>query len=196
MRSGDWPAWLFSFWFSGCWRALAKGTAWAGFYCAIHHHYLRCNVGGSAARRPLSAVALRFLLRFRRSPSKRKNLTGPFFRFPAFSKVFTISGRRAHSSTTRGAFKITCAIGNWNTRNKSEDIGEITAAKHAQFTRALHHTTFVEHDRAHIDATDHKPRQTRNNNNLPHNRPPSPDRHARTMLSHSTETKKQARNAT
>ena len=25
----------FSFWFSGCWRALAKGTAWAGFYRAI-----------------------------------------------------------------------------------------------------------------------------------------------------------------
>ena len=35
--SAEWPAW-FSFWFSGCWRALAKGTAWAGFYCAIHHH--------------------------------------------------------------------------------------------------------------------------------------------------------------
>ena len=29
-RSGEWPAWFF-FWFSGCWRALAKGTAWAGF---------------------------------------------------------------------------------------------------------------------------------------------------------------------
>ena len=26
-------------WFSGCWRALAKGTAWAGFYCVIHHHH-------------------------------------------------------------------------------------------------------------------------------------------------------------
>ena len=24
-----------SFWFSGCWRALAKGTAWAGFYCTV-----------------------------------------------------------------------------------------------------------------------------------------------------------------
>ena len=35
VRSGEWPAW-FSFWFSGRWRApLAKGTAWAGFYCAI-----------------------------------------------------------------------------------------------------------------------------------------------------------------
>ena len=34
VRSEEWPAW-FSFWFSGCWRALAKGTAWAGFYCAI-----------------------------------------------------------------------------------------------------------------------------------------------------------------
>ena len=34
VRSGEWPAW-FSFWFSGCWRALAKGTAWAGFYSAI-----------------------------------------------------------------------------------------------------------------------------------------------------------------
>ena len=33
-RSGEWPAW-FSFWFSGCWRALAKGTAWAVFYCVI-----------------------------------------------------------------------------------------------------------------------------------------------------------------
>ena len=31
VRSGEWPAWL-SFWFSGRWRALAKGTAWAGFY--------------------------------------------------------------------------------------------------------------------------------------------------------------------
>ena len=30
MRSDEWPAW-FSFWFSGCWRALAKGTAWAFF---------------------------------------------------------------------------------------------------------------------------------------------------------------------
>ena len=29
VRSDEWPAW-FSFWFSGCWRALAKGTAWAG----------------------------------------------------------------------------------------------------------------------------------------------------------------------
>ena len=27
VRSDEWPAW-FSFWFSGCWRALAKGTAW------------------------------------------------------------------------------------------------------------------------------------------------------------------------
>ena len=34
VRSDEWPAW-FSFWFSGCWRALAKGTVWAGFYCAI-----------------------------------------------------------------------------------------------------------------------------------------------------------------
>ena len=34
MRSGEWTAW-FSFWFSGCWRALAKGTAWAVFYCVI-----------------------------------------------------------------------------------------------------------------------------------------------------------------
>ena len=34
VRSGELPAWFF-FWFSGCWRALAKGTAWAGFYCAI-----------------------------------------------------------------------------------------------------------------------------------------------------------------
>ena len=42
VRSGEWPAW-FSFWFSGCWWALAKGTAWAGFYCAIqHHHHVRC----------------------------------------------------------------------------------------------------------------------------------------------------------
>ena len=24
-----------SFWFFGCWRALAKGTAWAGFYCIM-----------------------------------------------------------------------------------------------------------------------------------------------------------------
>ena len=34
VRSDEWAAW-FSFWFSGYWRALAKGTAWAGFYCAI-----------------------------------------------------------------------------------------------------------------------------------------------------------------
>jgi hypothetical protein len=34
VRSDEWPAWL-SFWFSGCWRALAKGTAWASFCCAI-----------------------------------------------------------------------------------------------------------------------------------------------------------------
>ena len=34
MRTGEWPAW-FSFWFSGRWRALAKGTAWAGFYWEI-----------------------------------------------------------------------------------------------------------------------------------------------------------------
>ena len=34
VRADEWPAW-FSFWFSGCWRALAKGTAWAGFYWAI-----------------------------------------------------------------------------------------------------------------------------------------------------------------
>ena len=25
----------FSFWFSGFWRALSKGTAWAGFYCEM-----------------------------------------------------------------------------------------------------------------------------------------------------------------
>ena len=29
VRSDEWPAW-FSFWFSGRWRALAKGTAWHG----------------------------------------------------------------------------------------------------------------------------------------------------------------------
>ena len=34
VRSGEWPAW-FSFLFSGRWRSLAKGTAWAFFYCAI-----------------------------------------------------------------------------------------------------------------------------------------------------------------
>ena len=34
VRSGEWPAW-FSFWFSGRWQALAKGTAWAGFYSVI-----------------------------------------------------------------------------------------------------------------------------------------------------------------
>ena len=38
VRSGQWPAW-FSFWFSGCWRALAKGSARAGLYCAIHYHF-------------------------------------------------------------------------------------------------------------------------------------------------------------
>ena len=32
VRSDEWPTW-FSFWFSGCWRALAKGTAWAFFWC-------------------------------------------------------------------------------------------------------------------------------------------------------------------
>ena len=40
VRSDEWPAW-FSFWFSGCWRALAKGTAWAGLYCAVL--LLRCG---------------------------------------------------------------------------------------------------------------------------------------------------------
>ena len=34
VRSDEWPAW-FSLWFSGCCRSLAKGTAWAGFYCSI-----------------------------------------------------------------------------------------------------------------------------------------------------------------
>ena len=34
LRSVEWPAW-FSFWFSGCWRALAKGTARVGFDCEI-----------------------------------------------------------------------------------------------------------------------------------------------------------------
>ena len=59
-RSDKWPAW-FSFWFSGYWRALAKGAAWAFFIaqftiiellsdrpmadgsglCPIHHHHHR-----------------------------------------------------------------------------------------------------------------------------------------------------------
>ena len=36
VRSGEWPTW-FSFWFSGCRRALAKGQRHGvdGFYCAI-----------------------------------------------------------------------------------------------------------------------------------------------------------------
>ena len=51
MRSDEWPAW-FSFWSSGCWRALAKGTAWAGFYCVIHHHRFPASrrEGGEPAR--------------------------------------------------------------------------------------------------------------------------------------------------
>ena len=32
------PGFPFGFLFSGCWRALAKDTAWAGFYSAIHNH--------------------------------------------------------------------------------------------------------------------------------------------------------------
>ena len=32
--SDEWPAW-FSFWFSGRWRALAKGTVWAVFFRVI-----------------------------------------------------------------------------------------------------------------------------------------------------------------
>ena len=38
VRSDEWPVW-FSFWFSGCWQALAKGTAWAFF--------LSCNSSSS-----------------------------------------------------------------------------------------------------------------------------------------------------
>ena len=34
VRSEEFPAW-FSFWFYGCWRALAKGTAWAGFIAQL-----------------------------------------------------------------------------------------------------------------------------------------------------------------
>ena len=38
VRSDEWPAW-FSFWFFGCWRALAKGTAWAGFIAQYYYYY-------------------------------------------------------------------------------------------------------------------------------------------------------------
>ena len=31
-----------------CWRALAKGTAWAFFYCAIHHHAGKSVIGDRA----------------------------------------------------------------------------------------------------------------------------------------------------
>jgi len=61
-RSDEWPAW-FSFWFSGCWRALAKGAAWAFFSHTHtqsafqisnfkkkmqiqHHHFLRTFLFG------------------------------------------------------------------------------------------------------------------------------------------------------
>jgi hypothetical protein len=50
VRSGEWPAW-FSFWFSGCWRALlAKGTAWAGGFI-VKFFFFFCFVfcGGSPA---------------------------------------------------------------------------------------------------------------------------------------------------
>ena len=40
-----------SFWFSGCWRALAKDTAWAGFYCVIHHHHWRSDALRARPRR-------------------------------------------------------------------------------------------------------------------------------------------------
>ena len=43
------PAW-FSFWFSGCWRALAKGTAWAGFYCVTLLLNKRSQGGDLAAK--------------------------------------------------------------------------------------------------------------------------------------------------
>ena len=43
VRSDEWPAW-FSFWFSGCWRALSKGTAWAGFVV-----FFRPSRGGLSA---------------------------------------------------------------------------------------------------------------------------------------------------
>ena len=43
MRSDEWPAW-FSFCFSGRWRALAKGTAWAGFYVQYNNNKHACTV--------------------------------------------------------------------------------------------------------------------------------------------------------
>ena len=48
VRSDEWPAWL-SFWLSGCWRALAKGTAWAGSYCVILLTTERTVVGQGGA---------------------------------------------------------------------------------------------------------------------------------------------------
>ena len=45
-RSGEWPAW-FSFWFSGCWRALAKGTAWAGLLSISSSPTSATVIGGS-----------------------------------------------------------------------------------------------------------------------------------------------------
>ena len=44
VRSEEWPAW-FSFWFPGCWRALAKGTAWLGGF------YLRNSSSSNGAGR-------------------------------------------------------------------------------------------------------------------------------------------------
>ena len=62
MRSDEWPA-RFSFWFSGCWRALAKGTAWAFFLC-----------NSSSYIGTLGCRSARFFLSFRRPTTPKRGI--------------------------------------------------------------------------------------------------------------------------
>ena len=60
VRFGDWPAW-FSFWFSGRWRALSKGTARAGFYRTVLLSTLhRARVGQGPPGHGWLAIAVGF----------------------------------------------------------------------------------------------------------------------------------------
>jgi len=75
VRSDEWPAW-FCFWFSGRWRALAKGTAWAGFYCAIHHHHSMASSKGRIESEPRGPSQLRGMRRAARiAPSQLRIAT-------------------------------------------------------------------------------------------------------------------------
>ena len=63
------PGFPFAFWFSGCWRALAKGTAWAGFYCLI---LLLLCTASTLHRAPVGSAGKKCF----RTPGNVKN--GPF----------------------------------------------------------------------------------------------------------------------